>query len=114
MYFKDKYVKSRVLILKKTDEKRNYLLDGIKNNDLTSEKYKKTFKCLNYVEHSLILALTIISCVSNSASSFSVCVPVGIIGYAVGIKICAITVGIKRYKSIINQKKKKQHKIFCY
>ena len=30
---------------------------------------------------------------------------------AVGINICAITAGIKRYKSIINKKKKKHDKI---
>ena len=28
--------------LRKIDETRNYLLDGIKYNDLMSEKYKKT------------------------------------------------------------------------
>ena len=29
--------------LRKIDETRNYLLDGIKYNDLMSEKYKKTW-----------------------------------------------------------------------
>ena len=29
--------------LRKIDETRNYLLDGIKHNDLMSEKYKKTW-----------------------------------------------------------------------
>ena len=37
--------------LRKIDERRDYLLDEIKHNDLISEKYKKTCKCLNYVEH---------------------------------------------------------------
>ena len=40
-----------------------------------------------------------------------VCVPVGIMSPVVGIKICAITTGIKRYKSIINKKKKGHDKI---
>ena len=40
-----------------------------------------------------------------------VCVPVGITSSAVGIKICAITSGIKRYKSVIKKKKKKHDKI---
>ena len=31
--------------------------------------------------------------------------------YAVGMKICAITAGIKKYKSIIKKKKKKYDKI---
>ena len=35
----------------KIDETRNYLLDEIKHIDLMSEKNKRTFKYLNYVEH---------------------------------------------------------------
>ena len=35
---------------KKIDETRKHLLDEIKNNDLMSEKYKKTCKNLNYAE----------------------------------------------------------------
>ena len=38
------------------DETKNYLLGEIKHNDLMSEKYKKTFKYLNYVENLLILS----------------------------------------------------------
>ena len=48
------------------DETKNYLLDEIKHNDLMSEKYKKTFKYLNYVEKLLILSSTITGCVSFS------------------------------------------------
>ena len=44
--------------LRKIDETRNYLLGEIKNNDLMSEKYKKTCKYLNYVENLLILSST--------------------------------------------------------
>ena len=40
-----------------------------------------------------------------------VCVPVSITSSAVGIKVCAITAGIKKYKSIIKKKKKKHNKI---
>ena len=32
---------SREFRLRKIDEKRNYLLEGVKHNDLMSEKYKK-------------------------------------------------------------------------
>ena len=35
--------------LKKIDKTRNYLLEVIKNNDLRSEKYKKTCEYLNYI-----------------------------------------------------------------
>ena len=97
--------------LRKIDETRNYLLDEIKHNDLMSETYKKTCKYLNYVEHLLILASTITGCVSISAFASLVCVPVGITSSAVGINICAIAAGIKKYKSIIKKKKKKHDKI---
>ena len=38
-------------------------------------------------------------------------IPIGITSYAVGLKICAIAAGIKKYKSIIKKKKKKHDKI---
>ena len=43
-----------------------------------SEKYKKTGKYLNYVEHLLVVASTITGCVSISAFASLVCVPVDI------------------------------------
>ena len=91
---------------KKTDETGSYLLDEIKHNDLMSEKYKKTCNYLNYVEHLLIVASTVTSCVSISAFASLIAIPLGITSSVVGIKICAITAGIKKYKSIIKQKKK--------
>ena len=97
--------------LRKIEEKGNDLLDEIKHSDLMSEKYKKTCKYLNYVEHLLILASTFTGCVSISAFASLVAIPVGISSFAVGVKICAITAGIKKYKSIIKKKKKKHDKI---
>ena len=82
--------------LRKIDERRNYLLDEIKTNDLMSEKYKKTCKYLNYVENLFILSSTITVCISIAVFASLVCVPVGITSSAIGIKICAITAGIKR------------------
>ena len=75
------------------------------------EKCKNICKQLNYAEHLLILVLTVTGCVSISAFTSLVFVPVDITSYAVRIKICAITAGIKRYKSIIKEKKKKHNKI---
>ena len=66
---------------------------------------------LNYVERQLILASTITGCVSVSAFASSVDTPVAITSSAVGIDICAITAGIKKYKSMIKNKKKKHDKI---
>ena len=68
-----------------------------------SEKYKKTFKYLNFVGHLLILVSIVTRCVSFSAFASLVCVSVGITICAVGIKICAIIAGIKRYKLIIKK-----------
>ena len=72
--------------LRKIDETRNYLLDEIKNNDLMSEKYKKTRKYLNYAEHLLISVSTVTGSVSISAFALLACAPVGITSSAVGIK----------------------------
>ena len=71
-----------------------------------SKKYKKTFKYINYIEHLLILASRISGCISISAFASLVYVPVGITSSAVGIKISAITAGIKKYKSIIKKEEK--------
>ena len=97
--------------LRKTDETRNYLLDEIKHNDLMSEKYKKTCKYLNYVENLLILSSAITGYVSNSAFASLVDINVGITSSSVGINICVIITGIKKYMSIIKKKKKKHDKI---
>ena len=80
--------------LKKTDEKRNYILEEIKHNDLMSRKHKNICRALNYFEHFLIL----ISVVSG--------VPVGFASSAAGFNICAVTAGVKMYKPIINKKEK--------
>ena len=76
-----------------------------------SEKYKKTCKYLNYLEHLLILVSTITGCVSISAFASLVFVPVDITSSIVGTKICATTPGIKKCKSIIKKKRKKHDKI---
>ena len=58
-----------------------------------------------------ILISTITGCVLIAAFASLVCVPVGITSSAVGIKICAITTGIKKHKSIIKKNKKKHDEI---
>ena len=50
-----------------------------------SEKDKKRFKYLNYVENLLILSSTITGCISISAFTSLVCVPAGFTSSAVGI-----------------------------
>ena len=72
---------------KEIDKRRNCLLEEIKHNNLMSQKYKKTFKYLNYVEHWLILASTVTGCVSIPAFGLLVCLPAGITSFAEGTKI---------------------------
>ena len=56
----------------------------------------------------LFKILTVTGCVSFGSL---VCVPVGITSSAVGLNICAITAGTKKYNSIIKKKKKNHDKI---
>ena len=48
---------------------------------------------------------------SISAFASLVGVPIGTTGSVIGLKICTISAGIKKYKSIIKKKKKKYDKI---
>ena len=89
--------------LKNIDETRNYLIEEKNRNELMSKKYKKICTTLNYIEHVLILASTITRCDSISAFASLVGIPIGITSSAIGLKICAIAAGIKKYK----QKNKK-------
>ena len=71
----------------------------------------KVCTTLNFIEHIFILASTITRYLSISAFTSIVGIPLEITSSAIGSKICAITAGIKKYKSIIKKKKKKHNKI---
>ena len=92
--------------LKNIDETRIHFLEEIKQNKLMSRKHKKVYPTLNYIENFLILASTITGCISISSFSSLIRIPIGITSSAIGLKICAITARIERYKSIIKNKKK--------
>ena len=57
------------------------------------------------------LISSVIGCVSISAFVSLVSILIGITSSAIGLKICIITAGIKKYKSVIKKKKKKHDKI---
>ena len=76
-----------------------------------SKKHKKVCTTLNFIEDILILASIITRCISISAFTSLISVPIGITSSAFGLKICAMTAGSKKYKSIIKKKKKKHDKI---
>ena len=69
-----------------------------------SKKYKKICMALNYIEHLKILASAVTGCISISNFASLVGIPRGVTSYAVGLKICAINAGIKKYKPIIKKK----------
>ena len=97
--------------LKNIDETRNYLIEEINQNELVSKSHKKVYIVLNYIGHLLILISTVNECVSISAFASLVGIPIGITSSAIGLNICGITAGIKKYKSIIKRKKNKHDKI---
>ena len=100
------------LRLKNIDETSNYLNEEINQNELMSKKHKKVYRVFNYIEHLFIVISTI--------SSFSIYVfaslariPVGITTSAIGLKMCVITAGIKKYNSIIKKKKGRSMTKYC-
>ena len=86
---------------------KNYFLEEIERNELMRKKNKKVCTTLNYIEHILILASAITGCISTSTLAYLLGIAIGITSSAIGLKICAITAGIKKYKSIVKKKKKK-------
>ena len=96
--------------LKNIDERRNYFVEEIEQNQLMSNKHRKVCTTLNYIEH-FILAAAITGVVSISAFASLLGIPIGITTSAIGLKLCAIAAVIKRYKSIIKKKKKRHDEI---
>ena len=76
-----------------------------------SKKHKNVCRVLNYIYDLLILISTLAGYVFISALASLIGVFIGITSSAVGFKICTITAGIKKYKSIIKKKKKKRNEI---
>ena len=64
--------------LKNIDETRNYLLEEIKQSEEMSIKHKKVCTTLNHIEHFHILAATITGCISISAFTSLIDIPIGI------------------------------------
>ena len=97
--------------LNNIDEIKNYLIKEMNQNELMSKKDKKVCRKLSCIEYLIILISTVTGCVSISAFAFLVRIPIGITIFAVGFKVCVITAGREKYKSIITKKKTKHDKI---
>ena len=97
--------------LENINDTKNYLIEEINWNGLVSKNHKKVCTTLNHIEHSLILGSKVTECSSISALASLVTVPIGFTSSTIGLRICAITAAIKKYKSKIKKKKKKYDKI---
>ena len=97
--------------LKTIEETKSYFIKKIDQNGLMSKKLTKVCTTLNYIGHFFILASAVTRCASIFAFTSLVDILIGITSSVIGLKICAITAGIKKYKSIIKKKKKKHDKI---
>ena len=93
--------------LTKIDEIRNYLIKEINRNGLMSKD--RVLDYIDIISHIAISPIT--GCVSISAFASLVGIPIGIASSTIGLKICVITIGIKKYKLIIKKKRKKHDKI---
>ena len=91
--------------IKNIHETRNYLIEEINQKELMSKKHKKVCRVFNYTDHLLIVISTITGSVSISAFAFLVGIRIGIMSSAIWLKICAITAGIRKYKSIIKKER---------
>ena len=94
--------------LKEKYEKRKYFIGEIKQIELISKNDKKFYKILNYYENLLILASAVTGCVPISAFASLVGIPVVPVyteSSVATIKIFAITLGNKKYQSLIKKKK---------
>ena len=78
----------------------------IDQSELMSNQNKKICTTLIYTEHSLTLNFAVTGCISISAFAVLVNIFSGIMISAIGVDIFAITIRIKKYKSIIKKKKK--------
>ena len=72
-----------------------------------SNKNKKIYATLNYIEHFLTLAFAVTVCISISAFASLIDISKGIMSSTKGLNICAVVARIKKHKSIIKKNKNK-------
>ena len=92
--------------MKDIDKTRNYFVKEINQNELTSKKHNKVCRVLNYIEYLLILISTVTGFFSIFSFTSLVGIPISITNSAIGLKICVITAGIKKYKWIIKKRRR--------
>ena len=88
------------------EQRKNYFIKEIDQNELMSKKDKELCMILNHIEHILSLASAATAFISTFAFTSLVGIPIGVTKFAVGLRTRAITTTIKKYKSIIKEKNK--------
>ena len=73
--------------LKNIDEKKNYFLEEIKQNELLSKKHKNICTNSKYIENWMCF---------NFGFAFLLGIPIEITSSSIGLKICAIAAGVKK------------------
>ena len=96
--------------MKNIEETRNYFIQEIGQNKLMKKKNKKLCTTLSYNERFLILASVVTERISISALTSLLGIPIGITSSVIGLQICAITAGIKKYRSI-NKKRRRRNMV---
>ena len=96
---------SQEFTFKNIDETKNYFIEEMSENKMTSNKRKKVCKVLNYIEKLLILVSTVTGCGSISVFTSLVAISIVTTSSAIGFKICAITAEIKKRNNMKNTKK---------
>ena len=86
-------------------ETKKYFVEEIEQSKLMSNKQKKVFTTLNYTDHFLLLVSVVTRCISISAFTILLDIPIGITSSPMGLEIYAITAETKKYKSIIKKKR---------
>ena len=82
--------------LKEADKIRNYFIEEIKQNELTSKTHRKVCKILNYTEHLLTFASIVTGCVPVSVFDSLIGIPVAIASFSIAIKISISNAGITK------------------
>ena len=79
---------------------------------MMSRKYKTICATLTYIEHFFISTSAVAGCIYISAFASMLGIPIGIKSSGKGLKICAIVAEMKKYKSLIKKKKKRDKIVF--
>ena len=92
---------------RKINEAKSFFIEEVKK--VLSRKHKNVFIALNYIELVLVLASVFNGFISISAFASLFGIATGMASSGVRKKMCAVTAGFIKHKSVIKKKRKKKH-----